>query len=182
MDRIVVVGCGGSGKSVTARRLGDLLGLPVVHLDTLYYDRDWNTLPADQFATRQRELVIQPRWIIDGNYASTLPIRLTSADTIIFLDLGPVTCLWGVTRRRLRYRGGQHPEVGVYDRVNGDFVRYVVRYRKTMRPKIRALIDEYAPTALVYTPTSRREARKLIDELVSATEAAAAHHDEGPGQ
>ncbi|HEY1620039.1 MAG TPA: hypothetical protein VGG25_20615 [Streptosporangiaceae bacterium] len=81
MDRIVIVGCGGSGKSHLARQLGAILGVTPVHLDTLHYDEDWNPLPAEEFAALQRELVAAPRWIIDGNYASSLPIRLTAAST-----------------------------------------------------------------------------------------------------
>ncbi len=73
MDRIAIVGCGGSGKSKLARELGQLLGITPVHLDGVYYDRDWQPLDQEQFAARQHELVSAPRWIIDGNYASTLP-------------------------------------------------------------------------------------------------------------
>ena len=76
MDRIAVTGCGGCGKSHLARELGALLGITPIHLDGLYYDRDWKPLDRQRFAALQRELVSASRWIIDGNYASTLPIRL----------------------------------------------------------------------------------------------------------
>jgi hypothetical protein len=108
MDRIAVIGCGGSGKTYVARRLAERLKLPLTHLDGVYYDADWNPLPQDDFAERQRELVARPRWVIEGNYASTLPIRLASADTVIFLDLPAITCLAGILQRHWRYRGGQH--------------------------------------------------------------------------
>jgi adenylate kinase family enzyme len=62
-------------------------------------------------------MVAAPRWIIDGNYASTLPIRLEAADTVIFLDLPGWACLWGILQRRLRHGGGQHQAIGVYDRI-----------------------------------------------------------------
>ena len=92
----------------------------------------------------QRDLVAAPRWIIDGNYASTLPIRLQAADTVIFLDLPGWACLWGILQRRLRHGGGQHQAIGVYDRITWNFARYILGYRKTMAPRVRALIAEHA--------------------------------------
>ena len=168
MDRIAIIGCGGSGKSVLARQLATTLGLPVTHLDAIYYDQDWKPLPQDEFAARQEKLVTEPRWVIDGNYASTLPIRLAAADTVIFLDLPAITCLWGILRRRWRYRGGQHQQVGVYDRITWNFVRYIWRYRHDMAPKVQSLIAEHAAHARVVTLTSRRQARRFVDQHTAA--------------
>lgn len=165
MQRIVIVGCGGSGKSMLARQLATNLDLPLTHLDAIYYDQDWNPLTQPEFAARQEKLVTEPAWIIEGNYASTLPIRLTAADTVIFLDLPALTCLWGILQRRWRYRGGQHHNVGVYDRITGSFVRYIWRYRRTTAPRVRTLIAEHATAARVITLTSRRRARRLLAEL-----------------
>jgi adenylate kinase family enzyme len=171
MDRIAIVGCGGSGKTVLARRLGELLDVPVTHLDVLYYDDEWNSLPPEKFAAVQEDLVATPRWIIDGNYASTLPIRLAAADTVIFLDLPAVTCLWGIARRRLRHRGGQDDQTGVYDRITWQFLRYVTGYRRTMAPRVRALITEHASHAQVHVLRSRRSAARLLAAAVrSGTE------------
>ena len=123
-----------------ARELGGLLGLTPMYLDGLYYDRNWRPLEQEQFAAVQRELISASRWIIDGNYASTLPIRLQAADTVIFLDLPAWACLWGVVQRRLRHGGGQHDAIGVYDRVTWNFVWYIARYRRRMAPRVRQLI------------------------------------------
>ncbi len=74
MDRIAIIGCGGSGKSHLARSLGVVLGITPAHLDGLYYDRNWKPLDKEEFAALQQDLVAEPRWIIDGNYASSLPV------------------------------------------------------------------------------------------------------------
>jgi adenylate kinase family enzyme len=166
VDRLVIIGCGGSGKSRLARALGTALGITPVHLDTLYYDTDWNPLPKEKFAALQHDLVTQPRWIIDGNYASSLPIRLRAADTVIFLDLPARSCLAGIARRRLRHGGGQHHATGVYDRITPGFVRYIIGYRRQMAPRVRRLIAEHAGEAGVIVLRSRRATRRYLAEHV----------------
>ena len=162
MDRIAIVGCGGSGKSWLARSLGGLLGVTPVHLDGLYYDQNWKPLDQEQFAALQHGLVGAPRWIIDGNYASSLPIRLQAADTVIFLDLPAWTCLCGIARRRMRYGGGQHKDIGVYDRITRDVVRYILGYRRRMAPRVRKLIADHGGNAEVVVLRSRRATRGYL--------------------
>lgn len=169
MDRIAIIGCGGSGKTYLANQLAAHLDLRLTHLDALYYDADWNPLPADEFAELQEKLVTEDRWLIEGNYAGTLPIRLARADTVIFLDLPALTCLSGILQRRWRYRGGQHDKDGVYDRITWNFVRYIWGYRKSMRPRVRALLDEHGRHATLVTLTSRRQAARYLAQLRSET-------------
>jgi adenylate kinase family enzyme len=173
VDRIAIIGCGGSGKSHLARQLATALGIIPVHLDALYYDQEWNPLPQDKFAAIQRDLVSAPRWVIDGNYASTLTIRLRAADTVIFLDLPARTCLRGVAQRRLRRGGGQHDAMGVYDRITPGFVRYILGYRKTMAPRVRALIAQHADGAEVVVLRSRGAARRYLGHVTSSVKAVA---------
>lgn len=165
MDRIAILGCGGSGKTFLANQIAALLDLPVTHLDAVYYDTDWNPLSADEFAERQRELTAEPRWLLEGNYASTLPIRLATADTVIFLDLPATTCLLGIAQRRLRYRGGQHTRDGVYDRITLEFLRYVCAYRTTMRPRVTRLLAEHGAGIRLITLTSRRDTTRFLRAL-----------------
>lgn len=167
MKRVAIIGCGGSGKSHLARQLGLGLGLPVTHLDALYYDESWNPLPKDEFAALQHDLVAAPTWVIDGNYASSLPIRLAAADTVVFLDLHPAACLRGVAQRRLRQGGGQDRAIGVYDRVTWDFIRYVWNYRRSMRPRVRTLIAEHAGDAHVIVLPTRIAARRWLHQAVT---------------
>lgn len=167
LRRVLVVGCGGSGKTVLARQLGALLGIPVIHLDEVFYDQTWNPLPAKQFEAVQRRLVAEPEWVIDGNYLSSMPIRLAAADTVVLVDVPTVVALWGVAARWWRYRSGQHGD-GLHVRVTAEFVRYVIGFRSSVRPRVLAAVAEYAPSARVLTPRSRRAARRLLQEAAAA--------------
>jgi adenylate kinase family enzyme len=140
VDRIAIVGCG------------------------LYYARDWKRLDHEQFVARQRDLVAAPRWIIDGNCASTLPTRLQAADTVVFLDLPARECLWGVVQRRLRHGGGPHHAIGVYDRITWNFIRYIAGYRRQMAPRVRQLITSHAAHAEVVVLRNRRAIRRFLEE------------------
>lgn len=179
MDRIAIMGCGGSGKSHLAREIGTRLGITPVHLDARYYDQGWKPLDQEAFAAVQRDLVAASRWIIDGNYASTLPIRLQAADAVIFLDLPGWTCLLGILQRQLRNGGGQHQANGEYNRITWNFVRYIIGYRKTMTPRVRSLIGEHAGDARVVILRSRRAARRYLATVpaTSLAEAASGHEE-----
>jgi adenylate kinase family enzyme len=160
MERVAIVGCGGSGKSWLARELGTALGIVPVHLDTLYYGQDWDPCPAEEFAAVQLGLVTGQRWIMDGNYAASLPVRLAAADTVIFLDLRPWSCLAGIFQRQLRHGRGQH-NAGVYNRITWSFVRYIIGYRRHMAPQVRAQITGHAASAEMIVLRSRRAARRF---------------------
>ena len=162
MERIAVIGCAGSGKTTLARDLGARLGIDVVHLDRLHYGPDWNTPPPAEWEAVQRRLVREERWIADGTYASTMPIRLAAADTVVFLDLPTHVCLWSIARRRLRFRGRSRPDLGVYDRISRQFLRFVWSFRRTRRPQVLALIEQHArPDATIIRLRRRRDAQAL---------------------
>jgi adenylate kinase family enzyme len=162
VQKIAIVGCGGSGKSYLARELGRLIGAPAIHLDAEYYDDGWQPLPMEKFEARQRELVARARWVIDGNYNSTLHVRLEAADTVIFMDLPTRSCLRGIMTRQLRHGRGQNRGSGIFNRITPGVLRYVLGYRRKMRPRVRAKIDQFASGAEVIVLTSRRQARRFL--------------------
>ena len=136
-----------------------------MHLDARFYDQDWKPLNQEAFAAQQRDLVAAPRWIIDGNYASTLPIRLQAADTVIFLDLPGWACLLSILQRQVRHGGGQHQANGEYNRITWNFVRYIIGYRRAMAPRVRSLITEHADGAQLVFLRSRRAARRYLAKV-----------------
>lgn len=104
-----------------------------------------------------------------------MPIRLAAADTVIYLDLPTHVCLWSVLRRRLRFRGRSRPDLGVYDRINWQFVRFVWSFRRTRRPHILALITEHKlPTAVLVRLGSRRDANEFARNAATDAERDAA--------
>ncbi len=164
MQKVVIVGCGGSGKSHLARQLGSLLHAPVTHLDAVYFDDDWNTLPDDKFAAAQQKLVAQPSWVIDGNYTASMGIRLDACDTVVLMDVPTVTALWGIVSRQIRHGAG-HRGNGVHNRINWDVIKYVATYRRKMRPRVLAKIREHAQHAEFVELTSRRHASQWVHSI-----------------
>ncbi|MFE2490649.1 P-loop NTPase family protein [Streptomyces mirabilis] len=162
MKKVAIVGCGGSGKSHVARVLGDVLDAPVTHLDAAFYDDEWNELPVEKFAAVQRDLVAQEKWVIDGNYNSTLQIRLEACDTVVLMDVSTLAALWGVFSRQLRHGAG-HKGNGVHNRIHWGVIKYVATYRRKMRPRVMAKIDQFAAGhADVVLLTSRRQTRRWL--------------------
>lgn len=162
MKKVAIVGCGGSGKSHVARALGEALDAPVTHLDAAFYDDEWNELPMEKFAAVQRDMVAQEKWVIDGNYNSTLQIRLQACDTVVLMDVSTLAALWGVFSRQLRHGAG-HKGNGVHNRIHWGVIKYVATYRRKMRPRVMAKIDQFATgRADVVLLTSRRQTRRWL--------------------
>lgn len=111
MDRIIVIGCGGAGKSTFSRKLSSKLDIPVYHLDKLFWNKGWVETPQEQFDSKIEKIVSKDKWIIDGNYIRTMDIRAKSADTIIFINMPTYLCLYRIFKRRLMYRGKSRPDM-----------------------------------------------------------------------
>lgn len=143
MERVLILGCGGAGKSTLARRLGQLTALPVVHLDAHYWNAGWVFTPAEQWRPRVEQLAAQQRWIMDGNFASTFDLRLPLADTIIFLDPPRRVCLWRVLKRLIAHRGRNRPDMpaGCNEKADLEFLQWIWTFRARERPKILQVLD-----------------------------------------
>lgn len=138
MQRVAIIGSCGAGKTTLAKSLGERLDLPVIHLDAHYWQPGWQATDADEWQKIQQKLVKGDRWIIDGNYGSTMDIRLTAADAIVWLDFSRYLCLWRVFKRSLQHFGRVRSDMadGCPERLNWEFLRYVWNFSQLHRPKI----------------------------------------------
>lgn len=156
MKKVLVVGSGGSGKSTLARRLGALLKVDVIHLDSLYWSRGWVEMPKPEWRSTVEELLKRDSWILDGNYSGTLEMRLGACDTVIFLDISRLVCVWRVLKRAFIYRNESRPDVaeGCSEKLNWDFMKWVWCYPKRSRPKIIKLLAATSkPVIWLRSPT-----------------------------
>lgn len=153
MERILIIGAGGAGKSTLARQLGSLLGLEVIHLDALYWQPGWVETTKTEWQATIRQLIQRPRWVMDGNYGGTLDLRMARADTVIFLDLSRWHCLWRIGRRRWQYAGKTRPDMAAAcpEKLDWGFVHWVWSYRERRRPLILEKLAQLRPdqTAIV---------------------------------
>jgi adenylate kinase family enzyme len=164
MRRILVIGSGGSGKSTFARRLGEALGIEVIHLDGHYWRPGWVEPPKDEWRRKVGELVARDEWVIDGNYSGTLELRLAACDTAIFLDLPRTLCVWRVLKRALVFRNATRPDMaeGCREKIDFAFLWWVWRYPSRSRPKALARLGEHARGKKVVRLRSRAEVEEFL--------------------
>jgi len=163
MNRILIIGICGSGKSTLARMLHEETGLPLVHLDALYWLPGWRERPKEEFDALLMDELAKPRWIIDGNYSRTLPLRLRYCDAVIWLDYNRFTALWGVVKRVIAHCGRTRPDMGAGcpERFNGSFLKYVWRFNRKNRARFEALLAG-AEGVDVLRVRSRRALRRAL--------------------
>ena len=117
----------GVGKSTFARKLGEALKINVYHLDTLYWQPNWEETTLEDFSKAQQEIVIQDQWIVEGNYSSTFEIRAEYADTIIYLELPLSVCFYRVVKRWLTNIGKTRIDMaeGCKEKLDWDFIKFI---------------------------------------------------------
>ena len=160
MKKILIIGCPGSGKSTFARALHAATGLPLTYLDMLYWNADRTTVSKDVFLSRLQEVLQQDTWIIDGNYASTLPLRLDACDTVFFLDYPMDICLEGIRKRM----GTARPDMPwIETEEDPEFLDFVRSFSETTRPTVLRLLQECSLNTHIFH--SREETDKFLQSL-----------------
>lgn len=166
MQRVLVIGSGGSGKTTVAARIANALRLALIHLDAVYWHTGWTPTPPDEWRSVVAQLIAEPRWVMDGNYGGTLDMRLAACDTVVFLDLPRGVCLWRIVKRNIRYRGRTRPDVapGCPERLTWEFVRWVWTYPKRRRPGILERLSKL-PTRHVIVLSSQSDVDRFLTGL-----------------
>jgi adenylate kinase family enzyme len=164
MKRIAVIGCGGAGKSTLSRQLGAITGIEVIHLDKLHWKPGWTETPKEKWQSINEELVKGDSWIIDGNYGATMEIRLTAADTVIFLDYPRHVCIRRAFRRLFQ---GPRPDIGpgCPEKFDLEFFRWIWSFRRTSRLSLLDKVERCCEGKDVITLHSPREAKRFLSRM-----------------
>ena len=161
MKKVIVIGCPGSGKSTFARALREKTGLPLYHLDMLYWNADRTTVEKSVFRARLAAIIEGDEWIIDGNYGSTMELRLAACDTVFFLDYPTDVCLDGVRARRGIPRSDM-PWIETEE--DAEFNEFIKSYNSESRPRVLELLEKYSDKS-IHVFESREEADRFMDCL-----------------
>ncbi|HMM88458.1 DNA topology modulation protein [Bradyrhizobium sp.] len=179
MQRVLVMGSSGSGKSTFARRLSGIAGLPFVSLDALYWKPGWVASDNAEFGHRVAEVARQPQWVMDGNFMrhGAGELRRQSSDTVIWFDLPRRTCMLGITKRIFTTYGEVRPEMaeGCPEKIDFEFFRYVWTYRQAQRPKLLDYFSGLRADQQLVCFTERAQADDYLRQIASRRNRASMH-------
>jgi adenylate kinase family enzyme len=138
MQRVLVIGISGAGKSTFTRALAARTNLPVIHLDTEFWKPGWQVTPREEWRVKVAELVAREAWIMDGNFGASLDLRLPLADTVVWFDYPRHVCLaravWRVLTTYGRVRADLAP--GCPEKFDWEFLRFIWDFNAKSRPQI----------------------------------------------
>lgn len=164
MEKVLIVGSPGAGKSTFARALATLTRLPIYYLDMLWHRPDRSHVSFEEFDEALEKILELERWIIDGNYLRTLHRRLLHCDTVFFLDYPSQLCLAGAEERV----GQQREDLPwAEETLDPDFAAYIRNFPVIKRPLLVLMLMEHDGKVIHFT--SRQEASAWLDAFALTT-------------
>lgn len=161
MKKILVIGCPGSGKSWFSRKLSELTGIPVYHLDNMFWNSDATNVDREVLDERIAEVMKKDRWIMDGHYLRTLKWRLENCDTVFFLDLPVEVCLEAICNRV----GQKRSDIPWTEKeVDPEFYQYVREFPEKQLKTTKKLLEEAEGKNIIHL-TSRQEVSDYLEAL-----------------
>ena len=159
MQRIIVIGCPGSGKTTFAEKLRDKTGLPLYYLDAIWHKPDRTHISRDEFETLVAEMLALDSWIIDGNYSRTIESRISVCDTVFLFDLPVEVCLEGAVSRL----GKKRSDIPwIETELDPNLKIAIEEFPSKNLPAIYALIDKYKDSKTVVIFKSREQADAFL--------------------
>ncbi|AJS61499.1 DNA topology modulation protein [Paenibacillus sp. IHBB 10380] len=167
MKRILVIGSGGSGKSTLSQRLSNILDIPVIHLDTYFWNPNWVPKTNEEWDKIVEQFTNEDHWIIDGNYSRTMDIRIKKADLIIFLDMPRFLCIYRIIKRRIMYHKKTRPDMNEEcpEKLDWEFIKWVWNYRRRSRMNTIKKLDQIKEHQQVIIVKTRKQVNELIERL-----------------
>ena len=164
MKKILVIGSSGAGKSTFSRRLHKATDLPLIHLDRLYWKPNWIEIDKDEWKQTVENALHGDAWILDGNYSATLEMRLEKCDTVIFLDLPRLLCVYRILKRVALYRPGSRPDIadGCDEQFDWKFLKFVWNYPTRSKPKVETLLRKFANEKTIFRLCSKKEIEDFL--------------------
>lgn len=167
MRRVLIIGNAGAGKSTFAVKLAEKTGLPLVHLDKIFWHGQWEHLSREEFDKALQAELEKESWIIDGNFNRTLPHRLQYCDLVFFFDLPTAVCFWSAIKRVLQNYGKTRPDMGGkcrerFDWGELDLYKSILQFNRKHRKKYYELLD-YHDNVVIFK--SRKQADKYLREV-----------------
>ena len=167
MRKILVIGCCGAGKSTLSKKLSDRLGLPIIHLDQVYWKPNWVETPKLEFEKEVAELIQNNAYVMDGNYSSTLAMRLKEADTLIYLDYPTWLCFWRVIKRIIKHNGSTRPDMtdGCNERFDLEFLHYVLAFKWIVGTRIEKILRKGDYQAKIFRLSNDKAVVKFLQSI-----------------
>lgn len=162
MKRILVIGCPGAGKTYFSKKLKEIMGLPVVHMDNLYWNEDKTSISFDELNKKLLPYLQNEEWIVDGNYHDTLKLRLEYATDVFFLKMPREQCIEGILERIDQPRDDIPWVETKKDAV--ELIEWTIDYEARTKADEEALLKEY-PNVKVHIIKNRDDADKYLEKL-----------------
>ena len=164
--KIQIIGYSGSGKSTLAQQLGDIAGIPVLHLDSTHFYGEWQERTAEEQTAIVRDfMAANDSWVIDGNYTSVATERFALTDMTIFMDFNRLFCFFSAYRRSRKYRGKRRPDLPCVEKFDRSFRRWILidSRKKVFRQKV--LHNLNATNGQKVILKNRRQVRKFVTQF-----------------
>lgn len=171
MQRILIIGNAGAGKSTFAAALAEKLRIPLIHLDRIFWRGNWEHISREEFDGKLQQVLATPQWIIDGNFNRTLPHRLAYCDTVFFFDMPTALCLWGITKRVLTNYGKTRNDMGgncpeYFDKTKLELYSHVRTFNRQHRKDYYKLLEKNQHARIIVF-RNRKQIREFLKNLES---------------